>query len=161
MGEVKGVARSSINSSKVYSMVCSLSVNKGNGSLRYSKAPWFYFPTSWTHERGRDMGRDMGRQSIDEVQSSKFKVRSIIQSSRSWLNFGRFRFKIEIVTPLAISSYKHDISMAKNQKCLHTLPCYQIMLCFMWTYNNKQALSSKKWFLNKLIKVFLNLLLKT
>ena len=42
----------SSDSNKVNSIVCSLDVNKGDCSSRYSKAPWYYFPTSFTSERG-------------------------------------------------------------------------------------------------------------
>ena len=37
---------------KVYSTGCSLAVNKGNGSSKYSEAPWYYFLTSLICESG-------------------------------------------------------------------------------------------------------------
>ena len=35
----------------MHSIGCSLAVNNGDSSSRYSKAPWYYFLTSLTRER--------------------------------------------------------------------------------------------------------------
>ena len=42
----------SSNSNQVYNTGCSLAVNKGDSSSRYSKAPWYCFLTSLTRESG-------------------------------------------------------------------------------------------------------------
>ena len=42
---------------KVYNIVCSLAVNEGDDSSRYSKAPWYYFRTSLTCESVHHEGK--------------------------------------------------------------------------------------------------------
>ena len=46
---------SSSDRNKVYNIVRSLAVNKGYGSSRYSKAPWYYFLTSLTERPDCDL----------------------------------------------------------------------------------------------------------